>query len=80
MIIPDRKIVVGNPAKIVKEMSDERIAWKTAGTRLYQELPAQLRATLKPCEPLRTVPEGRKIQTTSYEIWRESRTEGEDNR
>src|ERR1700752_3125098 len=52
MIIPERKIVVGNPAKIVQDVSDEMIAWKTEGTKLYQQLPAQLHATLKPCAPL----------------------------
>ncbi|MBK6988160.1 MAG: transferase hexapeptide repeat family protein [Bacteroidetes bacterium] len=49
MIIPERKIVVGNPGKIVKDVSDEMIAWKTKGTQLYQQLPAELYATLKPC-------------------------------
>src|SRR5215212_4943490 len=58
MRIPARKVVVGNPAKIVKDVSDEMLAWKTEGTALYQALPARLRATLRPCEPLRAVPEG----------------------
>src|SRR6185312_1147358 len=49
MQIPARKVVVGNPAKIVKDVSDDMIAWKTDGTRLYQSLPAQLYATLEPC-------------------------------
>jgi len=43
MQIPERKVVVGNPAKIVKDVSDEMIAWKTEGTKLYQSLPADLR-------------------------------------
>ena len=38
--IPRRSMVVGNPAKIVKQISDEMIAWKTKGTALYQTLPA----------------------------------------
>ena len=50
--IPSRSLVVGNPAKIVKAVSDEMIAWKTEGTRLYQQLPQQCFDTLKPCEPL----------------------------
>ncbi|MBC7863877.1 MAG: transferase hexapeptide repeat family protein [Bacteroidia bacterium] len=53
MIIPDRKVVVGNPAKIIKDVSDEMISWKTAGTKLYQQLPKDCFETLKPCEPLR---------------------------
>lgn len=69
MKIPSRKIVVGNPARIVKEMTDEMIAWKTEGTALYQSLPDSLRAGLIPCEPLRTIPEGRQMQQGSYASW-----------
>ena len=73
MQIPDRKVVVGNPAKIVKDVSDDMIAWKTDGTRLYQALPKQLYATLKPCEPLREVPADRTQQVMSYRTWNETR-------
>jgi len=66
MIIPERKIVVGNPGKIVKDVSDEMVAWKTKGTQLYQQLPAELYATLKPCEPLREVPADRPKQQDVY--------------
>src|ERR1043165_8359897 len=38
--IPPRSLVVGNPGKIIKQVSDEMIDWKTKGTRLYQQLPA----------------------------------------
>src|SRR3954466_1674552 len=41
MIIPDKKIVVGNPGRIVKDVSDEMIEWKTKGTALYQQLPSE---------------------------------------
>ena len=71
MQIPDRKVVVGNPAKIVKDVSDEMLAWKTEGTRLYQALPARLHATLRPCEPLREEPPGRREQASSYATWAE---------
>jgi phenylacetic acid degradation protein len=73
MQIPDRKVVVGNPAKIVKDVSDDMIAWKTDGTRLYQALPRQLYATLHPCEPLREVPRDRKQQVMSYRTWNDTR-------
>jgi phenylacetic acid degradation protein len=75
MRIEERKVVVGNPARIVKDVSDEMLAWKTEGTKLYQQLPARLHATLVPCEPLRAVPEGRKAQQTVYETWHERRHE-----
>lgn len=70
--IPERKVVVGNPAKVVKDASDEMIAWKTEGTKLYQALPAQCYRSLKPCEPLRDVPKDRPAQTTNYKTWNET--------
>lgn len=71
MVVPSRTVVVGNPAKIVKSVSDEMIAWKTEGTALYQALPAALRATLKPCEPLREAPAVRREQSAAYKTWGE---------
>ena len=73
MSIPERKIVVGNPAKIVKDVSDEMIAWKTKGTELYQQLPADCFATLKPCEPLREVEVNRPKQQDIYKIWKDTK-------
>ena len=52
MQIPPRSVVVGNPAKIVKDVSDEQIAWKTEGTGWYQRLPSECQKILKACEPL----------------------------
>jgi phenylacetic acid degradation protein len=75
MEIPPRKVVVGNPAKVVKDVSDEMIAWKTRGTRLYQSLPAQLRDSLKAVEPLREVDENRKTQQATYATWNQTRKE-----
>lgn len=74
MIVPDRKIVIGNPAKIVKEVSDDMLAWKTEGTKLYQQLPQDMRDTLIPCEPLREVPADRKLQENKYKTWNENKT------
>lgn len=71
MHIPKRSLVVGNPAKIIKQVSDEMIAWKTKGTALYQQLPQELYATLKPCEPLREIPANRPAQEALYQIWNE---------
>jgi phenylacetic acid degradation protein len=72
MRIPERSVVVGNPAKIVKQVSDEMLAWKTEGTALYRALPARLHATLRACEPLREVPADRATQRTSYRTWKET--------
>jgi hypothetical protein len=50
--------------RIVKDVSDEMLEWKTEGTALYQALP-RLHATLKAVEPLREV-RGRAAQEMSY--------------
>ena len=68
--IPARSLVVGNPARIVRQVSDEMIAWKTEGTKLYQDLPAELYESLRPCEPLREVPEDRPEQEVLYRTWK----------
>jgi len=73
MDIPDRKVVVGNPAKIVKDVTDEMAKWKTEGTGWYQRLPKQLHDTLKECEPLREVPQGRRDQSGDYSTWGENK-------
>jgi phenylacetic acid degradation protein len=73
-VIEKRKIIVGNPAKIVKEVSDEMLAWKTKGTLLYQQLPADCYSTLKPCEPLRRLPAFRPQQQDEYKTWQKEKT------
>jgi carbonic anhydrase/acetyltransferase-like protein (isoleucine patch superfamily) len=76
MQIPPRKVVVGNPAKIVKDVSDEMLAWKSEGTRLYQGLPARMRAAWRECEPLREVPASRRAQDAALRPWNEVRRDG----
>jgi len=46
------------------------LAWKSAGTALYQTLPSRLRESLQACEPLREVPADRAAQTASYQPWK----------
>ena len=76
MQIADRKVAVGNPARIVKDVSDEMLAWKTEGTRLYQGLPARLQAGLTPAEPLRSMPADRPDLALSYRTWGTTRRGG----
>jgi phenylacetic acid degradation protein len=38
VIIPKRSVVVGNPHKILKQVTDEMLAFKTQGTEIYQAL------------------------------------------
>ena len=74
MEIPPRKVVVGNPAKIVKDVSDEMLAWKTEGTALYQALPKRLFTSLEAVEPLRELPADRRMQQQVYRTWGETRS------
>ncbi|TPN86729.1 acyltransferase [Aquimarina algicola] len=70
-IVPKRSLIVGNPAKIVREVSDEMINWKTKGTRLYQQLPADCFESLEEVEPLREVPKNRPTQEAFYKTLEE---------
>lgn len=68
--IPRRSLVAGNPGKIIKEVSDEMMQWKTEGTKLYQSLPKEMFAQWKTCEPLREIEPGRPGQQMGYRPWR----------
>lgn len=70
MEISSRKVVACNPVKIVKEVSDEMIKWKSEGTKWYQRLPQELHKTLKECKPLQEVPENRVDHQVGYETWK----------
>ncbi|PTX58730.1 phenylacetic acid degradation protein [Kordia periserrulae] len=70
-VIPRRSLVVGNPAKIIKQVSDEMIAWKTKGTQLYQQLPKDCHDTLREVVPLRKVPKNRPTQEAFYDTLRD---------
>ncbi len=69
--IPARSLVVGNPGRIIKQVSDEMIAWKTKGTQLYQSLPKDCYEHLQACEPLREIPKDRPAQESLYQTWEE---------
>jgi phenylacetic acid degradation protein len=67
--IPSRSLVAGNPAKIIKEVTDEMLAWKTKGTKLYQLLPGECLQTLKEVLPLHEIPNNRPTQEKLFETW-----------
>jgi phenylacetic acid degradation protein len=43
---PPRSLVIGVPAKIKRELSDQEIEWKTRGTREYQQLVGRCHTSL----------------------------------
>jgi phenylacetic acid degradation protein len=63
MKIPARSLVAGVPAKVVRELSDEEIAWKLEGTHTYQNLTKRCLASMVETEPLAAVEANRpKVQ------------------
>jgi phenylacetic acid degradation protein len=75
-VFDKRSLIVGNPAKRIKEVTDEMMAWKTEGTKLYQQLPAAMFASWKECEPLRDA--GLQKQITpgkKYFTWNEHKSD-----
>jgi len=65
-VFTPRQLIVGNPAKAIKEVSQQMLAWKTAGTKLYQSLPKDCHDTLREEEPLREIPKDRPVQEDFY--------------
>ena len=64
--IPARSLVAGNPGKIIKQVTDEMLSWKTEGTKLYQSLPKEMFESWKECEPLREIPDHLPLQAKDY--------------
>ncbi len=52
MIVPPRTLVAGTPARIVRELSDDDVAWKRSGTASYQQLTRRCLATMRATAPL----------------------------
>jgi len=59
MKVPPRSLAAGVPAKVMRELTDQEIAWKLDGTRTYQRLAERCLATMKECAPLREEEPGR---------------------
>jgi phenylacetic acid degradation protein len=66
MQIPARKLVVGSPARILKDVTDEMLEWKKQGTAIYQQLPKDMHSSFRLCEPLSSVPKFRRKQAEFY--------------
>lgn len=53
--VPPRTLVAGMPARIVRELTEQEIAWKVEGTTSYQELARRCAATMIATSPLEAV-------------------------
>lgn len=71
--IPSRSLIVGNPGKIIKQVSDEMIFWKTEGTKLYQQLPEQCHKSLKKSNPLKKEHKIKNTQVLDYKSLKQSK-------
>lgn len=60
--VPPRVLVAGVPARVVRELTATEIAWKSNGTRLYQELAQRSRAEMRECLPLAAVEPDRPVR------------------
>lgn len=58
-IVPPRTLVMGAPARVIRELTAQEIDWKAVGTREYQELTVRCLASLRECPPLTQAPAGR---------------------
>lgn len=58
--VPDRTLVAGSPARIIRELSDQEIEWKSQGTAQYQDLAVRSLNTMKEVEALTSVEPDRK--------------------
>jgi phenylacetic acid degradation protein len=72
-VFPSRSLIAGNPAKVIREVSDEMIKWKTGGTKVYQQLAVDCQSELIACEPLREIPQSQPETKMEYKTWNETK-------
>ena len=62
-----RTLVAGIPAKVIRELDDDEVAWKSQGTAIYQRLAQRYLATARPVEPLGEVePDRQRVPMHDY--------------
>jgi phenylacetic acid degradation protein len=59
-VIPPRSLAVGSPARVIRELSEDEIAWKSRGTAIYQRLALEAPKKLAIATPLTEVEPGRR--------------------
>lgn len=66
--VPPASLVAGIPAKVLRSLSEEEMAWKVMATRQYQRLTERSLASLRECEPLREIePDRRRLDSGTIE-------------
>ena len=51
--MPANHLIIGSPARAIRELSEQELAWKQQGTREYQVLVERCKLTMHQVEPLR---------------------------
>lgn len=60
MVVPPRTLAAGTPAKILRELTAQEMAWKVEGTTIYQQLARRSSASMVEAEALTEVEPNRK--------------------
>jgi len=50
--LPEKSLIAGLPAKVLRPLSEDEIRWKLEGTRTYQQLSQRCLASLSEVQPL----------------------------
>lgn len=64
--VPTRMLAAGIPAKVLRPLTEQELAWKIEGTVEYQKLAQQCLTTLKECKPLTAVEPNRPTRSQGY--------------
>ena len=60
MLIPPRSLVLGTPARVMRAVTDEELAWKNYGTRQYHDLTVRSMRSLRETEAFTEIEPGRR--------------------
>ncbi|WP_206064486.1 phenylacetic acid degradation protein PaaY [Neptunomonas sp. XY-337] len=58
--VPSKSLVAGSPARIIRELSDQEIEWKSKGTAQYQDLAVRSLSTMREVDALTEIEPDRK--------------------
>lgn len=58
-VIEANKLVVGSPARVLRDLTEQELAWKVAGTREYHDLVERCKSSLQEVAPLTAIEPGR---------------------
>ncbi|MDG2311171.1 MAG: transferase hexapeptide repeat family protein [Flavobacteriales bacterium] len=68
-VFEPRSLIVGNPARRIKEVSDEMYNHKVEGTELYRKLPSEMNTISNEVEPLSEAPANRIEDFPNFDTW-----------